>query len=429
MKAIHETVKSGPERGSTAPHRWLQRHTAYDAQNERLPVAVPRSVEAVLRSPGQPLDTGTRTFLELRLAHDFSRVRVHADAPAAASALAVQARAYTVGNDVVFGRGEYAPHNPEGRQLLAHELAHVVQQQGAPATSRLELAPTDSASEREAETMARTAVAERSHPIAPPQERAPVTTGSSPRTIQRSMLGSILGGVLAVAGGIGGALLGLAIGGPVGLIAGGVLGAGLGGAVGLGIGALSGENVGTRSRSLTEAEKNYARPIFHDTVDYDKITITRDSVYATGAPRTIRNTIHLLTSWSHFQGDTLELTEKGRFTLIHEMGHVWQFQNGGLAYIPSSLIPQAVAWITGGDRNKAYQWTEAHKTGLPWNKWNAEQQAQAIEEYNKLLRKLSPKPGSNPFQSALSVEELSELCVLTTYMENVWKRRGGPGNR
>ena len=69
--------------------------------------------------------------MESRFGHDFGRVRVHADERAGASARAVAARAYTVGSDVVFGRGEYAPSTPRGRQLLAHELAHVVQQRGA----------------------------------------------------------------------------------------------------------------------------------------------------------------------------------------------------------------------------------------------------------------------------------------------------------
>lgn len=66
--------------------------------------------------------------MEPRLGHDFSGVRVHADGQAAASARSLGARAYTVGADIAFGRGEYAPETTEGRRLLAHELTHVVQQ-------------------------------------------------------------------------------------------------------------------------------------------------------------------------------------------------------------------------------------------------------------------------------------------------------------
>jgi hypothetical protein len=82
----------------------------------------------VLRSPGQPLDAATRAFMEPRFGHDFSRVRVHADAKANESALAVNALAYTMGNSVVFGSGNHTLHTTEGRKLLAHELTHVIQQ-------------------------------------------------------------------------------------------------------------------------------------------------------------------------------------------------------------------------------------------------------------------------------------------------------------
>jgi hypothetical protein len=89
---------------------------------------VPPIVHEVLRSPGQPLDEKTRAFMEPRFSHDFSNVRVHTDRQAAESARAVNALAYTVGSQIAFGRGRYAPESGTGRQLLAHELAHVVQQ-------------------------------------------------------------------------------------------------------------------------------------------------------------------------------------------------------------------------------------------------------------------------------------------------------------
>jgi hypothetical protein len=89
---------------------------------------VPRIVNEVVNSPGQPLNSEARAFMEPRFAHDFSSVRVHTDARAAESALAVNALAYTIGRDVVFGAGQYAPATSEGRKLLAHELTHVEQQ-------------------------------------------------------------------------------------------------------------------------------------------------------------------------------------------------------------------------------------------------------------------------------------------------------------
>jgi hypothetical protein len=83
--------------------------------------AAPPIVHDVLRSPGQPLDAGTRAYMEPRFGRDFENVRVHIDARAAESARCVDAQAYTVANDVVFDRGRYAPHTPEGQRLLAHE--------------------------------------------------------------------------------------------------------------------------------------------------------------------------------------------------------------------------------------------------------------------------------------------------------------------
>jgi hypothetical protein len=99
---------------------------------------VPPVVHDVLNSPGQPLDAGTRAFMEPRFGHDFSQVRVHTDARAAESVRAVNALAYTVGRDVVFGVGQYKPDSMEGKRLLAHELTHVVQQ-----SSRTSQIPTE----------------------------------------------------------------------------------------------------------------------------------------------------------------------------------------------------------------------------------------------------------------------------------------------
>ncbi len=89
---------------------------------------VPPIIYEVLRSPGQPLDSATRAFMEPRFGHDFSNVRVHSKEQAAESAKAVNAHAYTVGQNIVFADNKYAPGTDEGKELLAHELTHVVQQ-------------------------------------------------------------------------------------------------------------------------------------------------------------------------------------------------------------------------------------------------------------------------------------------------------------
>ena len=96
------------------------------------PAFDPREAET-FDSPGQPLDAPTRAFFEPRFDHDFSRVRVHANRTAAQLARTIDARAYTTGRNIVFGEGMYRPGTPGGRRLLAHELAHVIQQsQGTP---------------------------------------------------------------------------------------------------------------------------------------------------------------------------------------------------------------------------------------------------------------------------------------------------------
>lgn len=135
------------------------------------PAQAPSVVNDVLRSPGRPLDPTTRALMETRLsfepparsadgaehqaeraaqaldaprhngfAHDFARVRVHTDGRAAESARAVNAKAYTVGQEIVFGEGYYSPATVRGQHLIAHELTHVIQQSATcPRLARAEL--------------------------------------------------------------------------------------------------------------------------------------------------------------------------------------------------------------------------------------------------------------------------------------------------
>lgn len=92
--------------------------------------AAPRIVHDVLGQSGDPLDGETRRFFEPRFQHDFSAVRVHTGPAADASARAILARAYTAGNHIVFGENQFEPRRGAGKELLAHELAHVVQRDG-----------------------------------------------------------------------------------------------------------------------------------------------------------------------------------------------------------------------------------------------------------------------------------------------------------
>lgn len=121
---------SGSECDECKKKKSLQRSAAGPGAAGPGVAAAPPIVDSVLATPGRPLDPGTRSFLEPRFGHDFSRVRIHDDARAAESARAVNAHAYTVGEDIVFDSGRYDPGSRDGMHLLAHELAHTVQQSG-----------------------------------------------------------------------------------------------------------------------------------------------------------------------------------------------------------------------------------------------------------------------------------------------------------
>ena len=130
------------------------------------PTTAPPIVHQLVGESGQPLDFSTRAFMEHRFGHDFGNVRVHSDARAAASARSINARAYTVGHDIVFGAGAFAPDGPSGRRLLAHELAHVVQQSGPrSASGQLLQRQPDDPSTKEAPPAKETSPAKETPPV------------------------------------------------------------------------------------------------------------------------------------------------------------------------------------------------------------------------------------------------------------------------
>ncbi len=149
---------------------------------------MPFIVHDVLRSPGQPLDAEARAFMEPRFGHDFGNVRVHTDAKAAESAWAVDAHAYTVGPDIVFGARKYTPNNISGRLLLAHELAHVTQQSAARASlsGRID-SPTDSF-ETEAEETAKAVVTGQPIHLASPRKQIAIQRSALSDDIQLAWL-------------------------------------------------------------------------------------------------------------------------------------------------------------------------------------------------------------------------------------------------
>ena len=123
---VADQVLQMPLNGETgkAPIK-LQRLSHAGAGQES---TVPDSVHQTLSGSGRPLDASLSREMGNSFGHDFSGVRVHQGDGAAQSARDVNAKAYTVGNNIVFGADEYAPSSQSGRHLIAHELAHVVQQ-------------------------------------------------------------------------------------------------------------------------------------------------------------------------------------------------------------------------------------------------------------------------------------------------------------
>ncbi|MEQ1903081.1 MAG: DUF4157 domain-containing protein [Pirellulaceae bacterium] len=151
----NHTIAGGKCQECENKKRVLQRKSSNNAEHSQ----VPPIVHEVLNSSGRPLDAATRAFFESRFAHDFSGVRVHNDKNAAESAHAINALAYTVGKNVVFGAGQYAPTKESGRRLLAHELSHVVQQNGLmnhSSRETLKVSGRSNVFEREADAMADT---------------------------------------------------------------------------------------------------------------------------------------------------------------------------------------------------------------------------------------------------------------------------------
>jgi hypothetical protein len=126
-RQVVQAARAGEERPQLQP----------DAGNSHsMSRNAPPIVHEVLRSLGQPLDADTLHFMEPRFGTEFGPVRIHTGERAAASAQALNARAYAAGRSIVFGAGEYQPHTTAGRELMGHELAHVVQQTGMPMVRR-----------------------------------------------------------------------------------------------------------------------------------------------------------------------------------------------------------------------------------------------------------------------------------------------------
>jgi Domain of unknown function (DUF4157) len=136
----------------TLGNRGMQRLLSVQSSANRAQDTLAASQIARIPSGGQALDAGIRAHFERSFATDLSNVRIHTDAGAASAAESLNADAYAAGRDIVFGAGRYRPTTTEGKHLLAHEIAHTLQQGGQDAAgTRLPVPAAVSSHEREAD--------------------------------------------------------------------------------------------------------------------------------------------------------------------------------------------------------------------------------------------------------------------------------------
>lgn len=316
-------------------------------------------VQQALSSPGQPLDSATRAYMETHLArnfsyvparslqpalavnkpgdryereadaiadrlsnpgepeqhepvHDFGNVRLHLGPHAAASARALDARAYTLGSDIVFDDGQYAPETAVGRRLLAHELTHVLQQSAGGGSPMIH----------------------RQGPNRPAVEiRSPVVEET-------------LTQVSDITGAVGG-------------------------------------------RPLTQREIRHASGVFGNSINYASVRIVPTSI---AQYTTVGNNIRVPPDFSVSD-------EYAAQTLIHELTHVWQYQHGGTGYISVSLGQQIAGAVTRGTRDAAYRYTIT--PGSSFFEYGPEQQGMIVENYFAMMRdQAAPNTPGRQFYSS-----------------------------
>jgi hypothetical protein len=181
----------------------LRRGTAADGTPPSAARGARTLIHQALSEPGHPLDRTTAADMQMRFGHNFAQVRVHTGRRASESARSISALAYTVGEDIVFGAGGYAPSAESGRHLLAHELAHVVQQRAGLAETRhsgdgLSMSESSGSSERDADKTARLVVGaatarRRPLPLASGRGIAPTprsSAGASPYIQRKIQIGA-----------------------------------------------------------------------------------------------------------------------------------------------------------------------------------------------------------------------------------------------
>jgi hypothetical protein len=185
--------------------------------------------------------------------------------------------------------------------------------------------------------------------------------------------------------------------------------------------------VGSFERGLTSEEIKYLRDVFGQSINYSKINVVRGDIRSAGASKVLGDTIYLEDFWGDkavFQKDGRSLTAHGLILLSHEVTHVWQFQNGGWEYATAALKANFWAAITTGDRNNAYNWRKPHNARLPWSQWNPEEQAKAMEDYNRAIQVVYS------YARGVDLKRANEEIIrLTPYVLEVRAKRGAPQSK
>lgn len=278
------------------------------------------------RSGGQPLESALQERVSTTMAHDLSSVRVHTSKESDDLNRQLGAKAFTTGQDIFFREGAYDPHSSGGRELIAHELTHVVQQSmgAVHGSSKMTVTPSGDAFEQEADHVAQ-AVATglpvhlESGPSDAVIQRRDGEGGPRVRFPTLEIFAATAGGALA-----------------------------------------------TRGTPLTSRETTTASSVFGNSINLSAVRIVETRI--ANAPTTLGNYIRVPPGYS--MPDRI---------LIHELAHVWQFQTRGTRYISDSVWHQTTAWLTRGGRGAAYDYTIV--TGQSIDRYPAEHQACIIEDY------------------------------------------------
>lgn len=323
---------SGQRPLAPSPQTSLQCYTTDSAQLAE----APPMVHGVLRLAGQPLDRQTRTFMESRFGQDFSQVRVHTDAKATDSARAVNAIAYTVGQQIVLQNQAFQPRTSQGKQLIAHELTHTLQQRSIATGSAQTVIPIDTArsAEHEANQIASQVLAGQAFPE-PTSHRAPLQIQRQTDTPDVTVRSPVFEETVTQLSDIAGAVSG---------------------------------------RPLNREEQILVQGVFRSSIDYSRVRLIPIDFLEY---RTVGNSIYIP---QNFSINTPDMAQ----TLIHEMTHVWQYQHGGTSYISISLGAQIAAQISQGNRNFAYAYQIS--PGQSFFDFMPEQQALLVENYFAMLR-------------------------------------------